>query len=279
MIRFRFQRSFFGLKRLYVHAFWVDGMLIDTGCAKSGPALLAALEREGCRPEQLVNTHTHEDHIGANRLIGERYGLTPQVHPLGLQGLAQPEPARQVHLYRLATWGAAPAGPLGAPLGDEIRTDRYRFQVRHTPGHAHDHVALYEPDQGWLFTGDLVLGAKILRCRPHEEPHQILHSLKSLASLPVSQIFCSHNWRVWDSSEILATRIAHWEGLAREAQRLQGEGIPEAAMMERLLGPFDPIELLSGGDFHRRHLLRGLLRSTEGGDSHLPQRPGRGTPA
>lgn len=254
-------------------------MLIDTGCARSAPALLAALEREGLKPEQLVNTHTHEDHIGANRLICERYGLFPQVHPLGLEGLAHPEPARRMHLYRLATWGAAPAGPLGAPLGDEIQTNRYRFQVIQTPGHAPDHVALYEPAEGWLFTGDLILGAQILRARPHEEPHTILRSLKALEPLAVSQIFCSHNWRVWDSTEIITKRIAHWEGLAKEARRLHAEGLSEAQMMERLLGPFDPIELLSNGDFHRRHLLRGLLRSTEGGEDHIPQRPGRGTPA
>lgn len=260
VVRFRLQRSFLGLKRLYVHAFYVDGMLIDTGCSRGAPALLAALEEEGIRPEQLVNTHTHEDHVGANRLIGERFGLFPQVHPLGLDAIAHPESARQMHLYRVATWGAAPAGPLGTPLGDEIQTQNYRFQVIHTPGHAPDHIALYEPTEGWLFTGDLVLGAKILRTRPHEEPYEILRSLKRLAPLAVSQIFCSHNWRVWDSTRIISDRIAHWEGLAEEAKRLQAEGLPEAQMMKRLLGPFDPIEFLSAGDFHRRHLLRGLLR-------------------
>lgn len=257
--RFRLERSFLGLKRLYVHAFFVDGLLIDTGCARSATALLAALEQEGLKPEQLVNTHTHEDHVGANRQIGDRYGIFPLVHPLGLKHLAHPEQAWRMHLYRRATWGAAPAGPLGAPIGEEVVTRNYRFQVIHTPGHADDHIALYEPAEGWLFTGDLILGAKILRTRPHEEPYQILDSLRRLAPLAVSQIFCSHNWRVWESSEIITKRIAHWEGLAQEAKQLQATGATEGAMMKRLLGPFDPIELLSGGDFHRRHLLRGLL--------------------
>jgi glyoxylase-like metal-dependent hydrolase (beta-lactamase superfamily II) len=274
--RFRMKRSILGLNPLYVHAFCVDGLLIDTGPAFGASDLAAAIEREGCRPEQLVNTHTHEDHIGANRILCERYGLTPQVHPLGLDPLAHPEPWHHFHLYRLAYWGAAQPGPPAVALGDELRTDKYRFHVIQTPGHAQDHVALWEPDQGWLFTGDLVLGAKLLRVRPTEEPLTAIRSLKLLAKLKVGQVFCSHNWRVWTDTSVIQAKIAHWEGLKREAHRLQAEGLSESGMMERLLGAGDPIEFVSHGDFHRRHLLRGLLRGappttlpTRGGDPHL----------
>lgn len=44
-------------------------------------------------------------------------------------------------------------------IPDRLYTDRYRFAVLHTPGHSNDHICLLEPDEGWLFSGDLFLSA------------------------------------------------------------------------------------------------------------------------
>ena len=33
-------------------------------------------------------------------------------------------------------------------------------KVIHTPGHCSNHLCLYEPNKGWLFTGDLFVGGK-----------------------------------------------------------------------------------------------------------------------
>ncbi|SDI42922.1 MBL fold metallo-hydrolase [Natribacillus halophilus] len=38
-----------------------------------------------------------------------------------------------------------------------IETSYHRFYLIEAPGHTADHVCLFEPYQGWLFSGDLYI--------------------------------------------------------------------------------------------------------------------------
>ena len=61
--------------------------MVDTGCAHTHKELLKALE--GRPVERIVNTHTHEDHIGANgALQWQNPRLDILAHPLALPVLA-----------------------------------------------------------------------------------------------------------------------------------------------------------------------------------------------
>jgi glyoxylase-like metal-dependent hydrolase (beta-lactamase superfamily II) len=67
------------VKPLYwVAAYLVDGLLIDTGCSFTAGELVDYLEK--CPPDLAVNTHYHEDHIGANRRIQMRFGINIYTH-------------------------------------------------------------------------------------------------------------------------------------------------------------------------------------------------------
>ena len=65
--RFDLARTLAGRGRYWTTAYLVDGLLVDTGCAHSALELAAALADS--RVDRIVNTHTHEDHIGANGLL------------------------------------------------------------------------------------------------------------------------------------------------------------------------------------------------------------------
>ena len=63
----------------WVAAYLVDGLLIDTGCPHTAEELAGFLAGQELRA--VVNTHFHEDHVGADRLIRERFGVDIFAHP------------------------------------------------------------------------------------------------------------------------------------------------------------------------------------------------------
>ncbi len=257
-------RPILGRPTLWVHAFWIDGLLIDSGCRHTVPDLMKALDREGLTVEQLVNTHSHEDHVAGNAAIAQRYGVTPRAHPLALPRLATPETRTEMHFYRRLIWGLVGDSVAGEALGAVVETDRYRFAVHFTPGHAPDHIALHEEREGWLFSGDLMISPRLTVVRPTEDPPVLLESMRHLAGLPVRRLFCSHAYRVSDSAGPLIMKIAFWEQLQKEARELHRQGLSPSTIARRLLPGGGLIEPFSRGDYARKHLIRGLLG--EGGD-------------
>src|SRR6267143_4423746 len=63
-------------------------------------------------------------------------------------------------VYHRIAWGMRSPARVAA-LTDQLETARFRYQVIHTPGHAADHVALFERERAWLFAGDLYLAPRL----------------------------------------------------------------------------------------------------------------------
>lgn len=262
-------RTLAGRGRYWTTVYLVDGLLIDSGCAHSAPELLACL----CgRPlTRLINTHTHEDHIGANGpLQTELSGLEILAHPLALDILRNPH-QQNLQPYRRLMWGW-PEPSKGEQLadGEVIRTENFDFQVLYTPGHSPDHICLYEPNRGWLFSGDLFVGGRDRALSADADIWGVIQSLKRIAELPLTGLFPGSARVREDPGDELREKIAYLSETGERVLELRGKDWSVDAIAHALFGGPMFIEVFTIGHFSRRNLVRSYLRSgTNGASQHV----------
>lgn len=141
---------------------------IDCGTGLAVPAMLAALERAGCTPEQvdwLVLTHVHLDHAGgAGLLMQQLPNATLVVHPRGAPHMVDPTRllagATEVYGAEEIARSYGPVLPV-PPARIVIAEDGHRVDLAgrsllclDTPGHARHHLCVWDERSRSLFTGD-----------------------------------------------------------------------------------------------------------------------------
>lgn len=255
VVKLRLARVLLGRPLYFTAAYWVDGLLIDTGCAHTARVLLSALK--GWRIDQIVNTHSHEDHIGANAQVQELYRCPILAHPDALPILHNPR-LQPLQPYRRLFWGW-PRPSQGSPIEDLVQTDRFRFQVLHTPGHSPDHICLFEPEQGWLFSGDTYIGGQDRALRKGYDIHGIIASLKKLADLPVTSVFSGSGTVRSNGVQPLEEKIAYLENLGDQIRSLWQQGLSPRRIRRRVLGRELPITYVTLGHFSGLRLIRSYV--------------------
>ncbi len=246
---------FLGVPLFKVHAFFVDGLLIDTGFVHGQDQFLRLCET--LRPSMVVNTHYHEDHTGNNFWITKKFGLSPLAHPKTSQYLKAP--LQWMRFYRRIVWGCPPSSET-AQVDSKIRTTRYCFLVIPTPGHADDHICLYEPDEGWLFTGDLFIGEQLRYLRDDEDIYSVLDSLKRIASLQLKTMFCSFSGRIDRPKDAIHQKINYLENLKNEIEKGLQKGLSPQEIRRRLLGKGDRFRIITAGQISKQNLINAFLR-------------------
>lgn len=131
-------------------------VLVDSGYGSDLALTEDLLRRAGAPPESLsliVNTHYHSDHVGGNHGLQTRYGL-----PIATYHSEAEVVNRRDAQACSARWLDQPVEPYQVDRsladGDEIDTGDVVLQVLHVRGHTAGHIALYEPNDGVLITGD-----------------------------------------------------------------------------------------------------------------------------
>lgn len=239
--------------RLTVRCFAVDGLLVDAGLSYHAAAV-AAFAAEA-RVEQVALTHHHEDHSGnAAHLQGR--GLPVRASERTRAWMAA---GFGVRLYEWLVWGEARPAAL-APLPARIETPRFRFEVIEAPGHCEDQVVLFEPSQGWLFSGDAFLGERIKLFRGDEDFAATVASLERLVALDFDALWCAHRPVPTGGREALRQKLARLRELEGRVRELAARGWGLGAITREVLGREDPVmALLSWGDLTKRNLVRSIL--------------------
>lgn len=238
--------------RLWVYLYYVNGLLIDTG-----PRRLARGFRRfwAARPgvAQVVVTHLHEDHFGMASHAAEA-GVPVYIHPDSVEAAGRPV---SLPLYRRFFW-RTPRPFAARPLGGKVETERYAFDVIATPGHADDHVVLHEPAQGWLFSGDLYLGTRVVTIMRQESLPALMASIRRVLKLDFDTLFCAHAGPVPGGKARLQAKLDYLEELQGRVRALaeQGWSVREAA--KRLFPKVHSLTLVSAGEYSPLHVVRSL---------------------
>jgi len=252
---FQMARTLLGRAIYWTGVYLVDDVLVDSGPPNLAGDVRRLVRELGVR--RCVTTHHHEDHSGNHALLARELGITPLAHATAAQRLARPDAEPQ--WYRRVAWGVRAPAQVGA-LDEWVETARFRLRVVHTPGHAADHVVLFEPERGWLFSGDLYLAPRLRYLRADEDVYAMIESLRRVLALEPRVLFCQHRGRVADGAAMLAGKLDFLLELGGRIHDLQGSGLGEAEIARTLPGSDLLWRVWTGGDFSKRNFVRAFLR-------------------
>ena len=241
----------------WVAAYLVDGLLIDTGCAHTAEELVAFLE--GVPLDLVVNTHYHEDHVGANGIIARRFGVPILAHPDSVPRINM---VPELNPYQEYVWGYPEASKV-SPLGGTVETASFRFEVVETGGHCPGHVVLFEREKGWCFSGDIFITERPKVIRADEDAAGLIESMGKLAALPSPSerlvLFTSMGKIVPDGREALPACADYFDELGERVRSLAAEGLSPVEIRERIFGEDSSLAALTGGHFSSGNLVASLL--------------------
>jgi len=258
--RFDLSRTFLGKGHYWTTCYYVDELLIDSGCVRTANELYSALRDNQLK--YIINTHSHEDHFGANGLLQKNFNnLKIFSHPLAIPILADPAEKQPLLFYRRFMWGM-PTPSFANQVADNsiLSTKHFNFKIIYTPGHSPDHLCLYEPEREWLFTGDLYVGGQDRALRANYNIWQIISSLKKISGLPVKMLFAGSARVRENPKEEIENKISYLEELGGKIITLYNKGISVDQIAKELLGKPMFIELFTQGHFSRRRLVLSFLR-------------------
>ncbi len=252
----RMARALLGRPLDWSAAYFLDGLLIDTGPACTAHELVRVLDKVNVR--QIALTHSHEDNIGGLALLRQRF--PEAIVYAARHALPVLEDPSLLHMqtYRRLIWGI-PHGVKAVvsldDVGDRIQTPEYTLRAVETPGHTRDHVSYFEPRHRWLFTGDAFTSGRDIAWAPEYDMFAIVSSMRTLASL--------HPERVFPSSGIVRrTPLADLHGkisgliqLATQVKTLDANGYTTADIVQMLFQGEPRLRWWTRGHFSAANLV------------------------
>jgi glyoxylase-like metal-dependent hydrolase (beta-lactamase superfamily II) len=183
-------------------------LLFDTGMGISN--IQAVVQNLTKLPVSVVNSHTHNDHVGDNWRFSDVYGMDTDFTRANAHGSKEDA---QAEIAPDQLCGALPAGfdaksyaikPFHITHwlhdGDKIELGGRTLQVIATPGHTPDAIALLDDKNGLLLTGDTFYQGPIWLFRPETDLDAYVASVQKLAAIaPRLQLLLpAHNTPVAD---------------------------------------------------------------------------------
>lgn len=202
-------------------------VLIDTGYKRDLPATLDLISMLGVEPGQvdlIVATHSHCDHVGANRYIQELSGCQIAMHRIDKHFIDSRNDwftwwryyHQEADFFNVNR---------GLQENEVLELNGLELIVLHTPGHASGQVSLYAPRHRFLISADAIwdgdFGAFTPRIEGNISPFLQRQTLEKLSSLDIEIIYPGHGPPVTEPQDAIERGLERVE-LFLERPELMG---------------------------------------------------------
>jgi glyoxylase-like metal-dependent hydrolase (beta-lactamase superfamily II) len=259
----------------YSVCYLVDNtLLIDTGYPWARRSLKKKLMAAGLHTQitTVVNTHSHEDHVGNNDLLAEITQARQYAHPLAISAIRYPA---ENPWYRNFMFGPQASSQVN-PVSEWIHIKDYTFQVLPMPGHSPDHICLFEVNRRWLFSGDLYISADLDTQLREVDGNAWIRSLEKALALQPRWLFDAHGVVVSGEDQVqillsnklaflvsLRKRIFEMANLAKSLNEITQLVFDKKHFVNKLSFSEGWLSLLTCSDFSRGHLVSSFLKEKE----------------
>jgi len=180
-----------------------QAVLFDTGMGIGN--IFSVTKQLTSRPVVVLNSHTHNDHVGGNSLFFFIYGMDTDFTRANARGSRE---AAQAEIAPDQICGDLPTGFNAKTYatkpwrishfihdGFKVNLGGRTLEVIATPGHTPDSICLLDRANGLLFTGDTYYPAPIWLYTPETDLDAYVASVKRLAALApeVKLVLGAHN--------------------------------------------------------------------------------------
>ena len=172
-------------------------LIVDPG--EEGQKVISEIEKGNFKPELLINTHGHYDHIWSDDEIREKYNIPLAIGKDDADMIADP----------VMNGSALFSNPVSVKKpeillndGDEIKCSFTKFKVLSAPGHSIGGIFLVF--DGFVITGDTLFAGTIGRTDfPGGDYEQLIQALEKIKALdPKTIVYPGHGPQTTVANEL-----------------------------------------------------------------------------
>src|ERR1043165_9298273 len=135
------------------------------------------IAQQGLKPQGIINTHAHIDHVFGVQALMVKYDIPFALHPLEGPVLAGLKGSAALFGFKVDT---IPQPNQVIKDGQPIMLGNDALEVRLAPGHSPGSVVFYYPEGGWAIGGDVLFNGSIGRTDlPGGNHEQLLTSIRT----------------------------------------------------------------------------------------------------
>ena len=154
-------------------------IILDPGCyfAEEQKKLTDFIENNRLRPEYIVHSHGHVDHILGTNFLRDHYNIQAIMHQDDLEILRRSKDFGEMIGIEIEQ----PRDPeIFVKEGEQITFGNTAFDILHLPGHSPGSIGLYNKEAQVIFAGDVLFRRGIARTDLMGGDHStLLNNIKS----------------------------------------------------------------------------------------------------